>query len=72
MHAIPKPTPRRGPDPPLEPLLNVKQLAELLGRSPHAIRLLYVRGRLPPAIKVGRLLAWEPRDIREWMERRKG
>lgn len=48
-------------------LLSVKDLAESLNCSKRHIRRLTDAGRMPPPIRVGRLLRWRRDDIARWV-----
>jgi len=50
-----------------EPLLDVADLARLLGTTPKAVYGLRHRGGLPPAIRVGRLVRWRHTDVELWL-----
>ena len=48
-------------------LLTVPEVARWLGRTENAIRILVKRGRLP-AVRVGRRLRFEPRQIQRLID----
>lgn len=56
---------RRAP----EPLLSIEELAELLQVSVKTIYQWRHRGVGPRVIKVGRLLRFDPTDVRDWLDR---
>lgn len=49
-------------------LLTIEEVAERLRVSVLTVRWLRQEGRFAPAIKVGRRLVWDPRDIAAWLE----
>lgn len=55
-------------------LMNVKDLAELLGMSPAALRMRRYRDpeSVPPPIELGgRKLRWHPDDVEAWLKSRR-
>ena len=50
------------------PLLDITALAELLGVQPRHIRRLVAERRIP-IIKWGRLIRFDPDEIRRWIDR---
>jgi predicted DNA-binding transcriptional regulator AlpA len=52
-----------------ESLVSKRELARFLGISLSGLDKLIARGRVPPFVKVGRLLKWHPSDVREWAAR---
>lgn len=48
-------------------LLNVQQLAELLGVSARHVEDLLARGVLPQPIRLGRVRRWHPDAISTWL-----
>jgi len=54
-------------------LLRVEDLARLLGKSPEAVRVQRHRnpGLLPPAIKIGNRVYFDPRDVEAWIADRR-
>jgi predicted DNA-binding transcriptional regulator AlpA len=48
-------------------LVTVEDYAELLRTTPTAIRRLRERGTLPPAIKVGVRVLWDPDVVERWL-----
>ena len=55
----------------LEPLLNYKQVGGLLGVTDRTVWKLVDLGQLP-AVRVGRLVRIDPRDLRRFIEQAKG
>ena len=53
------------------PLLDIHQLAELLGVSEWTLYEWRNRRQGPPAIKVGRLLRWRLTDVETWLDQRR-
>jgi excisionase family DNA binding protein len=49
-------------------LLTIEEVAERLRVSVLTIRWLRQEGRFAPAIKVGRRLVWDARDVAAWLE----
>jgi len=49
-------------------LLTIEEVAERLRVSVLTVRWLRQEGRFVPAIKVGRRLMWDTRDVAEWLE----
>lgn len=49
-------------------LLTIEEVAERLRVSVLTVRWLRQEGRFAPAIKVGRRLMWDTRDINAWLE----
>ena len=49
-------------------LLTIEEVAERLRVSVLTVRWLRQEGRLAPAIKVGRRLVWDARDVTAWLE----
>jgi excisionase family DNA binding protein len=49
-------------------LLTVEEVAERLRVSVLTLRWLRQEGRFAPAIKVGRRLVWDARDVTAWLE----
>jgi excisionase family DNA binding protein len=49
-------------------LLTIEEVAERLRVSVLTIRWLRQEGRFVPAIKVGRRLVWDARDVAAWLE----
>jgi predicted DNA-binding transcriptional regulator AlpA len=49
-----------------ESLVSKRELARFLGISVSGLDKLIARGRVPPFVKVGRLLKWAPADVRNW------
>jgi len=52
---------------PIEPMLSIKQLAELLAVSTASIRNLIRAGKLPPPTRVGRQYRWRREAIDRWL-----
>ena len=55
----------------LEPLLTYKQVGDLLGVTDRTVWKLVDLGQLP-AVRVGRLVRIDPRDLRRFIEQAKG
>ena len=55
----------------LEPLLNYKQAGDLLGVTDRTVWKLVNPGQLP-AVRVGRSVRIDPRDLRRFIEQAKG
>jgi excisionase family DNA binding protein len=53
---------------PLEPLLSITELSELLGVSVDTIYNWRHRGGGPPGIRVGRHVKWRPAEVRHWLD----
>ena len=51
----------------LPTLIDIPRLAGLLGTSPRHIRRLIADHRIP-YLKVGRLVRFDPADIRDWLD----
>jgi excisionase family DNA binding protein len=49
-------------------LLTIEEVAEYLRVSVLTVRWLRQHGRFAPAVKVGRRLVWDPRDVAAWVE----
>jgi excisionase family DNA binding protein len=49
-------------------LLTIEEVAERLRVSVLTVRWLRQDGRFAPAIKVGRRLVWDARDVAAWLE----
>ena len=49
-------------------LLTIEEVAERLRVSVLTVRWLRQEGRFVPAIKVGRRLMWDTRDVAAWLE----
>ncbi len=49
-------------------LLTIEEVAERLRVSVLTIRWLRQQGRFPAAIRVGRRLVWDPRDLTAWLK----
>jgi excisionase family DNA binding protein len=49
-------------------LLTIEEVAERLRVSALTVRWLRQEGRFAPAIKVGRRLVWDARDVAAWLE----
>jgi len=49
-------------------LLTIDEVAERLRVSVLTVRWLRQEGRFAPAIKVGRRLVWDARDVTAWLE----
>ena len=49
-------------------LLTIEEVAERLRVSVETVRWLRQQGRFAPAIKVGRRLMWDARDIDAWLK----
>ena len=49
-------------------LLTIEEVAERLRVSVLTVRWLRQEGRFVPAIRVGRRLVWEARDVAAWLE----
>jgi predicted DNA-binding transcriptional regulator AlpA len=52
----------------MSPFCDVDQVAELLHRSPKAVRHLRARRLLPEPIKVGRRLLWDREALLRWVQ----
>lgn len=52
-------------------LLTIDEVAERLRVSVLTVRWLRQEGRFAPAIKVGRRLVWDARDIDAWLKARR-
>jgi excisionase family DNA binding protein len=52
-------------------LLTIEEVAERLRVSVFTVRWLRQEGRFAPAIKVGRRLVWDARDVAAWLESRR-
>ncbi len=55
------------PDPPSR-LVDVKEVAQLLGLSRRTVWKMSTCGMLPPPIKLGRSSRWRRRDIESWID----
>ena len=54
----------------IEPLMSIRDLAEVLKCSRRSVERLRASGRVPkPDIIVGRMPRWRPGTIRRWLER---
>ena len=49
-------------------LLTIEEVADRLRVSVPTVRWLRQEGRFTPAIKVGRRLMWDTRDVAAWLE----
>jgi excisionase family DNA binding protein len=49
-------------------LLTIEEVADWLRVSVLTVRWLRQEGRFAPAIKVGRRLVWDARDVAAWLE----
>lgn len=49
-------------------LLTIEEVAERLRVSVFTVRWLRQEGRFAPAIRVGRRLVWDARDVTAWVE----
>lgn len=49
-------------------LLTIEEVAERLRVSVLTVRWLRQEGRFAPAIRVGRRLVWDARDVTAWLE----
>ena len=49
-------------------LLTIEEVAERLRVTVPTVRWLRQEGRFTPAIKVGRRLMWDARDVAAWLE----
>ena len=47
-------------------LLTIEEVADLLQVSPGSIRTLREQGRFAPAVRIGRHLRWELKDVQDW------
>ena len=52
----------------MEALFTVEDWSRLLNKSPQAIYLMRHEGKLPPAIKIGRNVYWEPSAVQGWID----
>jgi excisionase family DNA binding protein len=48
-------------------LVDAREIALLLGCSPKNVRLLAEQGKLPKAVRVGRLCRWPKHAIEQWL-----
>lgn len=55
----------------MQPLINEKQLSELIGLSLHTLRRWRVIGEGPRFIKIGSCVRYDPADIAAWLNARK-
>lgn len=55
----------------VEPLWDVRQVADFLGLSLPTIWRMRRDGRLPPPICLGKVRRWDPAVLREWVEQKK-
>jgi predicted DNA-binding transcriptional regulator AlpA len=57
----------------VKPLLTIDDLATVLGMTPGAIRTARYRNpdAMPPAVKLGNSLRWDPTDVAAFIESRK-
>ena len=51
-----------------EQLLTIEEVADWLRVSVLTVRWLRQEGRFAPAIRVGRRLVWDARDVDDWLE----
>jgi len=51
-----------------EHLLTIEEVAEWLRVSVLTVRWLRQEGRFVPAIRVGRRLVWDARDVDDWLD----
>jgi excisionase family DNA binding protein len=49
-------------------LLTIEEVADLLRVSVLTVRWLRQEGRFAPAIRIGRRLVWDSRDVAAWLE----
>nr|WP_319491674.1 hypothetical protein [uncultured Desulfobacter sp.] len=56
----------------LEHLLNISQLAKILGKTPQAVRTDMYRGGsgTPPPVRMGRTVRWLPSTVMDWIHER--
>lgn len=52
----------------MERLMSIDEVAALLNVSVPTVRWLRQEGRFAPAVRVGRRLVWDPRDVETWVE----
>jgi excisionase family DNA binding protein len=52
-------------------LLTIEEVAKRLRVSVETVRWLRKEGRFAPAIRVGRRLVWDARDVAAWLESRR-
>lgn len=52
----------------LRPLLDIRELSRILGVAPKTIYRWAEEGTGPPALKVGRLLRWDPATVHRWIQ----
>lgn len=48
-------------------LLSTEDMAEMLGRTPGAIRTAHHRGQLPPSLVIGRRRYWRRSTVDRWL-----
>jgi excisionase family DNA binding protein len=56
---------------PIERLLTVQELGEMLGIPVKTVYRWRHRGEGPPPIRVGRFLRYDPADVSRWLDQRK-
>lgn len=54
----------------IERLLDIDDLAQILGISRHAVHQMRYVGEAPPAVKIGRALKWRREDVEAWLAER--
>jgi hypothetical protein len=55
----------------IKPLLKPKTLAESIGVTEGCLAKWRISGEGPPFIRVQRRIAYDPRDVREWLDARR-
>jgi excisionase family DNA binding protein len=55
---------------PDEVLLTAADLARRLNCSERTVRRMRLAGNLPPAVRLGKLLRWQPQAIERWIAQR--
>lgn len=49
-------------------LINIKEVAELLGVSLRKMELLIEEGNAPKFVRIGRVRKWRPTDVADWVD----
>jgi len=51
-------------------LLTIQEMAAIVNCSVGTVYTMKAYGRVPPPIRLGRLLRWDPREVQKWLDNR--
>ena len=51
-------------------LLTIQEMAAIMNCSVASVYTMKAYGRVPPPLRIGRLVRWDPREVQQWLDNR--